>query len=289
VELEVNEVFQPSVAEKARRPPEKTPIVSAETPQFDRSPRYLEILRPLELTHEARTFFRVQGMTWGRLLLHRASSKHGFEPEEVALLDQMTTPFALGLRRSLLRSITEGAILDDAPAVLVLSADLRVISTADTAESLLAELQDTEVTGVSDPERLPMSVRGVALRATHPADGIGPATTRVRTRRGQWLTIRAAALDAGQRVAVVMERTPRSDVVSLVLAAYGLTARESEVAAHVLLGLSTQDVSEVLGISEYTVQDHMKSIFDKTGVSSRKELAAQLYAQCEVGDRADGA
>jgi DNA-binding CsgD family transcriptional regulator len=90
-------------------------------------------------------------------------------------------------------------------------------------------------------------------------------------------------------VAVVIERTPRSDLVSLVLAAHGLTARESEVATHVLLGLSTQDVSEVLGISEYTVQDHMKSIFDKTGVSSRKELAARLFAQYEAGTRIDAA
>ena len=113
--------------------------------------------------------------------------------------------------------------------------------------------------------------------------------TRVRSGGGQWLTIRAAPLDAGRRVAVVIERTPRSDVVSLVLAAHGLTARESEIAMHVLHGLSTQDVSEVLGISAYTVQDHMKSIFDKTGVSSRKELAARLFAQYEAGTRIDAA
>jgi DNA-binding CsgD family transcriptional regulator len=46
--------------------------------------------------------------------------------------------------------------------------------------------------------------------------------------------------------------------------------------------LSSQDVSEVLGISQYTVQDHLRGVFDKTGVSSRKELAARLFA----GDRA---
>lgn len=140
---------------------------------------------------------------------------------------------------------------------------------------------------VHDPERLPVCVRAVALRASRPADSHGPAAARVRTAGGQWLTIRAASLDAGQRVAVVIERMPRSEVVSLVLAAHGLTVRESEVATHALLGLSTQDVSEILGISEYTVQDHMKSIFDKTGVSSRKELAARLFAQYEAGTRLD--
>jgi DNA-binding CsgD family transcriptional regulator len=221
-------------------------------------------------------------MTWGFLGMHRVAGKPDFDPDEVALLEQMATPFAQGLRRSLVRSMTEGVSLDESPAVIVLSADLRMVSCTTAAEALLAELEDPVF---HDPERLPLSVRAVALRVVHPHDSPGRATTRVRTRNGQWLTIRAATLDCGQRVAVVVQRTPRSDVMSLVLAAHGLTARESEVATHVLLGLSTQDVSEVLRISEYTVQDHMKSIFDKTGVSSRKELAARLFAQCEAGAR----
>jgi hypothetical protein len=33
----------------------------------------------------------------------------------------------------------------------------------------------------------------------------------------------------------------------------------------------------------------MKSIFDKTGVSSRKELAARLFAHCETDVRASEA
>jgi DNA-binding CsgD family transcriptional regulator len=176
--------------------------------------------------------------------------------------------------------MTRDTTLDVSPAVVVLSADLRVISCTAAAEPLLADLEDPDL---RDPQRLPLSVRAVAVRASRPADSTGPAATRVRTRAGQWLTIRAAALDRGQRVAVVIERTSRAHVASLILAAHGLTARESEVAMHVLLGLSTGDVSEVLGISEYTVQDHMKSIFDKTGVSSRKELAARIFAHCDAG------
>jgi DNA-binding CsgD family transcriptional regulator len=284
VEIEVTEMRLASLAEAANRPPDKSLLLSEETEgALDRSPRYREILRPLELKHQVRTFLRAQGMTWGFIGLHRAAGKHDFDPDEVALLEQMATPFAHGLRRSLVRGMTQGVSPDDSPAVMVLSADLRVVSCTDAAQALLADLEDPVF---HDPERLPLCVRAVALRVVRPDDPTGRATTRVRTCRGQWLTIRAAALDGGQRVAVVIERTPRSDLVSLVLAAHGLTARESEVAGHVLLGLSTQDVSEVLGISEYTVQDHMKAIFDKTGVSSRKELAARLFAHCAPGSRA---
>jgi DNA-binding CsgD family transcriptional regulator len=278
VEIEVGEMRHARLAETTNRPAEKTLLLSEETDgALDRSPRYRDILRPLELKHQIRTMLRAQGMTWGFIGLHRGARKPDFDPDEVALLEQVATPFAVGLRRSLVRGMTEGGILDDSPAVLVLSADLRVVSCTDAAQALLLDLEDPVL---HDPEGLPLCVRSVGLRVVHPDDPTGRATTRVRSCKGQWLTIRAAALDGGGRVAVVIERTPRSDVVSLVLAAHGLTTRESEVAGHVLLGLSTQDVSEVLGISEYTVQDHMKSIFDKTGVSSRKELAARLFAQC---------
>jgi DNA-binding CsgD family transcriptional regulator len=283
VEIEVAELS----AAAANRLAEKTFLLSAQTEgTLERSLFYRELLRPQELEHRLRIVLHAQGMTWGSLGLARNTGKPDFDPDEVALLERVAVPFAQCLRRMQLQSMNEDAVLDDSPAVIVLSADLRLVSCTAAAEGLLAELGDPVV---QDPEWLPLSVRAVALRASGPAGSQGPAMTRVRSGGGQWLTIRAAPLDAGRRVAVVIERTPRSDVVSLVLAAHGLTARESEIAMHVLHGLSTQDVSEVLGISAYTVQDHMKSIFDKTGVSSRKELAARLFAQYEAGTRIDAA
>jgi DNA-binding CsgD family transcriptional regulator len=159
--------------------------------------------------------------------------------------------------------------------VIVLSADFRVVSCTDAAEELLRELRDV---GVPDPEGLPTCVRAVALRGSgREVPTRAPASARARARGGAWVTIRGAALDAGRRIAIVIERTPAFDVASMMLAAHGLTARECEIAEHVLRGLSTQDVSEALKISEYTVQDHLKSIFDKTGVSSQKELAGLLF------------
>ena len=47
----------------------------------------------------------------------------------------------------------------------------------------------------------------------------------------------------------------------------------------VLRGLSTAEVSEELHITPNTVRDHFKSIFDKVGVRSRRELVGQVFAQ----------
>jgi len=56
-----------------------------------------------------------------------------------------------------------------------------------------------------------------------------------------------------------------------------LTPREKTVAARVALGLSNAEIAGDLKISVQTVKNHLGSIFDKIGVTSRLELAAWLF------------
>jgi NarL family two-component system response regulator LiaR len=55
-----------------------------------------------------------------------------------------------------------------------------------------------------------------------------------------------------------------------------LTARESDVAAFLVQGLSNQQMADALCISEHTVKSHLKAIFQKIGVSSRTQAVARL-------------
>jgi DNA-binding NarL/FixJ family response regulator len=59
------------------------------------------------------------------------------------------------------------------------------------------------------------------------------------------------------------DRTPR----------FGLTPRQTEIVRAVATGATNRDIATRLGISEDTVKQHLTSIFDKCGVSSRVELA----------------
>ncbi len=52
----------------------------------------------------------------------------------------------------------------------------------------------------------------------------------------------------------------------------------------VLRGRSTADISRSAGVSPHTVQDHLKSVFDKTGVRSRRDLVAPLFARHYLPD-----
>jgi two-component system nitrate/nitrite response regulator NarL len=54
---------------------------------------------------------------------------------------------------------------------------------------------------------------------------------------------------------------------------YGLTPRELEVVTCIVEGCSNKDVAKQFSISEETVKRHLSNIFDKTGISTRLELA----------------
>ena len=54
---------------------------------------------------------------------------------------------------------------------------------------------------------------------------------------------------------------------------YGLTPRELDVVKCIVEGCSNKDIARQFTISEETVKRHLSNIFDKSGVSTRLELA----------------
>jgi len=80
-----------------------------------------------------------------------------------------------------------------------------------------------------------------------------------------------------QRIAVIVEPAHPNRIFPLLMSAYGLTHRERDVTRLVLHGASTSQIASDLTVSAHTVQQHLKSIFAKTGVRSRRELVTKVF------------
>lgn len=213
------------------------------------------------------------GETWGAIGLYRYVDRPLFDDGDKAFVRAASRHLADGARRSLLAA--EAKELDDpqAPGLLVLSATWEVISTTPRVKHLLADLPDGDRTTA----RLPSSVVAVASRARAGEQ----AVVRLRSRSGRWIVVHASPLVAHRKkqteVAVIIEPAHPGRIAPLLMSAYGLTQREQEATRLVLQGNDTNAIAEALFISPHTVQEHLKHVFEKTGVRSRRDLVGKVF------------
>jgi DNA-binding CsgD family transcriptional regulator len=247
-----------------------------------RSSRWYRVaLEPFGAEHELRAALRTRdGVPWAAVSLYRERGRRDFEAEGLALLVELAPYLAEGTRRGLLIGEASDPEGPDAPGLLVLRDDLTPESMTPGVERWLDELPDGDWEG---KRRLPSAVVAVAKRAVRTAGGVDSpgeiALARVLSQTGRWIVLHGAALvsDGAHRAAVIIEPAHPGRIVPLLMAAYGLSEREQEVTRLVLQGASTAEIAERLFLSVHTVQDHLKSVFEKTDVRSRRELVGKVF------------
>ncbi|WP_410793966.1 LuxR C-terminal-related transcriptional regulator [Kribbella sp. C-35] len=218
------------------------------------------------------------GDVWGALGLYREPGQPIFDDADLLFLRKIAPVLAAGARNSLLLGEATDPEGSDAPGLIVVTSTWEIESATPGVERWIRELPD----GDWDAGRLPsavLAVAGQALRtATHPDTG-EVAVSRVMTRSGRWVVLHGTSLvsSSSRRVAVIVEPAHPGRIAPLLMSAYGLTAREQEVTRLVLQGNSTTDIAEQLVVATHTVQQHLKSVFDKTGVRSRRDLVGKIF------------
>lgn len=249
--------------------------------RLEESTRLRELIQPeYGYGDELRALCYDRGHLWGEAAYFRSSDDRPFSADEVTFLASLTTVMGVGVRAGLLASLASMAPLDSpqGPAVMIMGADDTIVQVNSGAGRWLDEVA-LGGTGTSSAGVIG-SLVGAARRYAR-GEWPSPPRARLRTGSGLWLVLHATPLSARNgiqgEVVVTIEEARPPEVVPLVVAAFGLTARERDVVALVLQGLDTKEISGQLFLSAWTVQDHLKSIFEKASVRSRRELIARVY------------
>ncbi|WP_218580012.1 helix-turn-helix transcriptional regulator [Nocardia cyriacigeorgica] len=244
---------------------------------LEQSPMWREALAAHDVTDIASVVFRDRYGCWGFLDLWRCAPATPFTLAEADLLAEIVAPVTAALRRTQAATFAEehAASTERNPLVLLLGPDLRMRAQTPQTHDYLSVLLPPP------PARSPVPASAYNVAAQLLAQELRvdnhPARTRVHLTGREWVTLRADRIGAppDADIAVTIERATPAERLDIFCRASTLSARESELITILSTGIATREAASALHLSEHTVQDHLKSIFAKTGTHSRRELLAR--------------
>jgi DNA-binding CsgD family transcriptional regulator len=259
-------------------------------PRARTSRRWLEILDVRGHGHELRAaLVDGSGQCWGALNLMRDAG-HPFTDRDLRVVQARSERSADAIARSMVAAGTAD-VNGLEPGSVWLGQDGSLVFASPAAQRWLDLLDAQSHAGFARALLAGLAMR--AARAAAPGGHTDPAASsaagvsgaiavRIRTAGGRWVRARAEPIAAGtlaRGVVITIDAARPGSLLPLAASAYRLTGREVEVVRNVLNGRDTRSVAAALHITEYTVQDHLKSVFGKVGVRSRRELAHLLALQ----------
>jgi DNA-binding CsgD family transcriptional regulator len=254
-------------------------LVAATSGDLGRSRLWRELLDEYGVRDVASAVFGDRHGCWGFLDLWRSGSGDiPFSAPEVQFLSGVLPSLTRALRLSAATTFTVPvtSATPEGPAVLLLTDTLEPGARTPRTDARLRALLPTPP-GQSPVPAVALNVAAQLLAVESGVDGHEPAA-RLHEGAGRWVEVRAARLDPnpdpGATIAVTIERTTSARRLEIYCRAVGLTARESELVEHLVSGADTRETARALGIGEQTVNDHLRAVFAKAGVNSRRQLIA---------------
>ena len=247
--------------------------------RLEQSLLWRELLSRYDVSDVASVVFRDRYGCWAFLELWRTGGRT-FTTDESAFLADVAPAVTAALRAGQARTfaVTPARRHLSGPLVLQLSPGLDVVrQTADTRDPLRVLVPRDD-----DGPTVPAGAYNVGAQLLAVESGVDPhpPMTRVHLAGGLWLTLRAARLEemvpsADRDIAVTIEESTPAERVGLFTRAAGLSEREAELVGHLAEGSDTREIAQRMFLSAHTVQDHLKSVFTKTGTRSRRTLLAR--------------
>lgn len=236
----------------------------AEVDDPDTVERYRRLLAPGGAIDEMRVVLRDGTGVWGALTLYRAEWWEPFDASSERLMESVSSHLAASFRHAfLVAAVGTG---ERPPGTLTLTETGEIVTTSDPAERWLDTLRDEQIRGTFAALVARLRVEAIARATVVGTEG--PVTFHGFPRKG-----------SNDRIDVVVEQPRPAELAEVIMAAHGLSPREAEVTRLVMQGMTTRAIASRLGIAQYTVQDHLKSVFAKFDVVTRGELLDAVYSR----------
>lgn len=245
---------------------------------------YREHHRGYGLERGVHAVFCSDGEMWGTWCAYREGGSRAFDERDLRFMRAVAPHVGYGLRYAAMVEAaisSESAAGDSAPGVVLLDTRGRTTLKSGPATT---QLEDLAIVG-TDNGSISYAVASVLmrLRSAHAAaDGALRTELRAQGRSGRWYTLHGSLAEpdsSGDSAAVIVIEPagPREKAPSLAYR-YGLSPRERDVLLLVIQGQSTKRIANRLGLSAYTVQDHLDNACEKVGVRGRKALLATILS-----------
>ena len=221
--------------------------------------------------------------TWGWIEAYRDRGERPFAGDDLDVFRRVSRTLGRALRVRAMQP-WESVSEPRPPGVIVLDSNLRPVSWTAAAKAWIHAMPAGEM----------YEAMGMLPAAVYPAVEVArsrpsaPARVLSQASDGEWMALEVALLGGAQDrgLVVAIRAATAEETFGLLCRAYGLTPRERQLVALIMEGRDTRGISQQLGISRYTVQEHATSVFEKTGVavadsSWRCWLVGRRRSRCE--------
>ncbi|MBS3953919.1 MAG: response regulator transcription factor [Methylomicrobium sp.] len=167
-------------------------------------------------------------------------------------------------------ALTDGAFAEWLQAIRQADATVKIILLYDNeTHSLMKEIVEFGISGIIKTDAGPDLFKK-AIRTVHQGD--------------LWLPhhLMSRIISHFSKQGPLLNRHPHIDLPEMINASL-LTQREINITQRVAQGLTNKEIAKALNVSPETIKKHLKSIFEKSGVHTRSQLAA-IYSGFQMID-----
>jgi len=276
---------------KKRFEPEKDVLTTEDVTTFKRLQRteyYNDFLKPQSIYHQLIVMLWSGGQTIGAASLYRPKDSREFSLEEKKKAGLFAPFISVSLMKNL--AVTRMNIQDDIikamvsgqpnRGIIIIDENFTAVHYNERAVNMFKTAKIKSFNPLKPLETFPKELRNACeecLLSSSETSEEDFSIPRFRVDLNPKCRMVAHVNKISgdhHRHFILLDLEPEESISSLndILSDMGLTLREVELTNLVIKGLKNTDISEKLFISEYTVQNHLKSIYRKMKVKNRSSL-----------------